>query len=486
MRALYKQTIIRMTFLIVLFTIISCNNDFLNPDPSAVISENSFFVNEDNLEAYALGMYDAIQGFPGRNNQGNRGVQIEFLLTEMRSDNSTVLGFDIDDDAANEQSEFPAFNVDRNNSFVYNYYNSFYNVIYRANQVLANLDLTSTIEKRNKLEAEAKFIRAYAYFNLVRLFGDIPLATEVVNIDDKETQFTRIPTSEIYDLIFSDFEFAVANLENGGSKNLASKAAAQGLLAKAYLTPEGNANKNYTRAKELLEEVIASNKYSLETDFSDIFYNEDNNETIFSIGYISGDPRNGQNFSGSFLNSAAGGITANLNFATDDLVSALAKDGGDRRDKTIRIAIDNRGNEIDGVFNPNKFLVDGQEDQLVVNNIRFAGNDWIVLRYADILLLYIEAVLEGNQTTSDPKAIEYLNLVRNRAGINIPIANVKQSDLLTERRVEFAFENQRLFDLLRIGTAKADEVMRDFANSASYTSDDLLLPFPLQEINLSN
>ena len=113
-------------------------------------------------------------------------------------------------------------------------------------------------------------------------------------------------------------------------------------------------------------------------------------------------------------------------------------------------------------------------------------NDWIVLRYADVLLLYTEAIMAGANSTTDSRAIDAFNQVRLRAGLE-EVANLTREDLLAERRVEFVYENQRLYDLIRFG--EADNVLTDFSNENSlfYTSEKKYLPFPQREIdNLPN
>ena len=114
-------------------------------------------------------------------------------------------------------------------------------------------------------------------------------------------------------------------------------------------------------------------------------------------------------------------------------------------------------------------------------------NDWIVLRYADVLLLYAEAILAGGEDTTDPRALEAFSQVRRRAGFFEPVNLLSRLDLLAERQVEFVYENQRLYDLIRFG--EADNVLQEFSNNNDlfYTSERAILPFPQREIdNLPN
>lgn len=477
MKEIFKYLKVSLILSFAVITI-SCNDDFLSPEPTARVNEDRFFTDEDQVFGAIINMYDGIQGTATTNNRENRGVQTEFYLTEMRSDNADAKS-NSNADGENEQFQFPNFDVTPENSFVYNYYSSYYNIVFRANVVLQNLEVVSE-ENRAKFEAEAKFVRAYAYFNLVRLFGDIPLTTKIIDIDDLDTQFTRIATNKVYQLITADFEFALLHLDNNGSKNRASLAATQGLLAKVYLT-----NKEYLKAQVLLEALINDNKYTLENDFTNVFYNENNSEVIFSVGYISGSELDSQNFSGSFLNNA-GGAANGANYATNDLVLDLDNFGGERASKTYRI-----DPLQEDKFQNIKYLPDGQDGGVdgrtfsSSTNLLFTGNDWIILRYSDILLMHVEAIMANNLDTAAPAALSSFKQVRDRAALTDPFTTITKEELLLERRVELAFENHRFFDLIRF--EKAQEILAAFsaANNGGFTTTDLLLPFPLQEIGLS-
>lgn len=459
-----------IVFLFVLTSIVSCGEDYLNPIPTSVITESNYYTTEAQVKSALTNMYDGIQGINDTRSNTNHAIQMEFYVTEMRSDNTRTKS------GEGDASEFDYFTVRPTNGLVADYYRSFYNVVFRANVVLQNLEVVSN-ENRAIFEAEAKFIRAYAYFNLVRLYGDIPLIDRVISPEEKDIQFTRVPTSKVYELIINDFKSAVAHLPNG-AKRTASKAAAQGLLAKVYLTLG-----EYTKAQLLLEQVMTAG-YILEPNFENVFYDEDNREVIFAIGFQSQSAEDSQNFSAEFLNGV--GRTVGVNYVTNNAKAALDELGGDR---TI---VSYRNDKIQTTQNQvAKFLPDGEDGGINGKTFegfdpRLAGNDWIVLRYADILLMHVEAILAGNEETTAAAALESFQKIRNRAGLTTPVTEVTLEDLLDERRVELAFENQRLFDLIRFG--KAIEVLTDFSNEigGSFSSGDLLLPIPQYEINLSD
>lgn len=462
---------IRIIALFVLtIHLFGCEDDFLSPAPNSAISADEFYRNDTELEAGVINLYDGIQGINSTSTSDLHGIQIEYQLTEMRSDNTRSKS------GEGEASQFDQFAVQATNGVVADYYASFYNIIYRANVVLANLENASDA-KAPQFEGEAKFVRAYAYFNLVRLFGDIPLATSVIDPVDEATAFTRVAVSDVYSVIVSDLTTAAANLDNT-YKNRASKAAAQGLLAKVHLTLG-----NYTEAETLLESIISSNEFSLESNFQDIFYSEGNDETIFAIGFAPDNNNDSQNFSAEWLNAV--GRSSGLNYVTADARSAFAAFGG-----AMRSAYSYR---IDAAqttqYQVVKYLPNGDETLGIAatsSDPTLAGNDWIVLRYADVLLMHVEAILAGRDgPITDPEAIASFQEVRNRAGLTTPVASISKQDLADERRVELAFENHRLFDLIRLGMAESVLGAFATANGYSFTANDLLLPIPQREINLS-
>ncbi|SDS06612.1 Starch-binding associating with outer membrane [Polaribacter sp. KT25b] len=451
----------------------SCS-DFLEPDPSSAITSENYYTTTAELQAAVIGAYDAIQGINSYDKLENHGIQYEFYVTEMRSGNTSTKIPDSDD--ASDAGQFESFNVLATNGFVKNYYNSYFQVIYRANVVLENL---GNVEgDTSAIEAEAKFIRAYAYFNLVRLFGDLPFIDRVISPTEKEIQFTRVDKSLIYDLIVSDLTTAISGLDNT-YKTRGSKAAAQGLLAKVYLTLD---TPNYTEAQSLCESIINSNEFDLEPSFYDVFYTELNDEILFAVGFES--VSDSQNYSAQFMNAV--GQSSGLNYATDDLVTSLNDFGGNRTEYSFR---KDPVHLTSDRYQCAKYFPDGDNggsNGVFTGNPELAGNDWVVLRYSDILLLHVEAIMAGSEETSSSSAITSFQKVRARAGITDAVSKITLDELLLERRVELAFENHRLFDLIRLGKAESVLSAYSTANGYGYTSTDLLLPIPQNEINLSD
>lgn len=459
-------------------TLLSCDDDFLNPLPDSSIVVDAFYQSDADVLAGIIGIYDAVQGVNENTTtslvSSNRGIQFEYMLSEMRSDNTRTKTLE------GTKADFHRYEVDANNVQSEDFYASMYDVIFRANSILNFIDVANE-SNQNRYLAEARFLRAFAYFKLVRLFGPVPLANSVVGPLENELLFTRVAESEIYAQIESDLQFAIANLDNS-YKSRASKAAAQGLLAKAYLTQE---NRNYSGAEQLCQDIINSGDFALEPDFYDVFYDELNDEILFAVQYELGNSLESQSYSSEFTAAFSQGREDGHNLVNDNLIADFNLYGGNRTAKSY-ISFGDSHEVI-------KFLPEGSDltgsTPTYGSSPRDAGNDWIVLRYADILLMHAEAILAGGTETTNGAAIDSYMEVRERAGFD-PIADrpsiLTKEALLAERRVELAFENQRFYDLFRFGVA--DAVMSAHATEMGYTSYNsrlLLLPIPSREINLS-
>ena len=458
-----------ITIILLVLGVVSCGDDYLEPALESYINADNYYTTDAELETALINMYDGIQGLNSTNANDNHSVQVEFYLTEMRSDNTRTKAQE------GEAAQFEFYTIESTNGIVADYYRSFYNVIFRANVVLDNLDAASD-ENAAKYEAEAKFVRAYAYFNLVRLYGDIPLVDRTIDASETDIQFTRVATSSIYELIVSDLETAVNGLDNT-YRTRASQAAAQALLAKVHLTLG-----NYPAAQNLCESIVTSGAFTLEPNFKDVFFTENNSETIFAIGFWPDLEADSQNFSAEWLNAV--GRTSGVNYVTADARAALDALGGDRTLYSYRIDVSQPTQ-----YQVVKYIPDGDDNLGIAptsSDPTKAGNDWIVLRYADVLLMHVESIMAGGNSTSDGAALSSFQLVRNRAGLTGPVTSITKQDLLDERRVELAFENHRLFDLMRFG--EAQNVLSAFSdnNGLSFTATDLLLPIPQYEIGLSN
>ncbi len=479
----FKKRIMKnIKYLIVIitgFVLTACDTDeFLNPDPESAISQGNFFQTDDDVLAAIVGVYDAFQGV-NENTEGNigtynRGVQFEHLLTEHRTDNTRNATLE------GSKSDFHRYTVEANNVESEDYYASMYQAIFRANTVLNFIEVADE-SNRASYQAEVKFLRAYAYFKLVRMFGDVPVVTTPVEAEDAEALFTRIPVAQVYEQIVEDLQEAVNVLDNT-FKSRASKAAAQGILAKVLMTQP---SPDYSGAQQLCEAIISSGEFSLEPIYDDVFYDELNDEIIFAIQYQTGNAQESQSFSSEFTSAFRQGREDGQNIVNTNLFLDFAAFGGDRTASSIT----NLGFLTQDENEVIKFLPEGSDittsPPTYGTSTRDAGNDYIALRYADVLLLHVEAIIGSGTQTSASNAISSFQQVRDRAGLTDAVSNITKTDLLRERRVELAFENQRWFDLLRFGVA--NQVLSAHSDDRGYVFSprDLLLPIPASEINIS-
>lgn len=425
-------------------------DSFLTEYPHSEVAVDDYLKNDDEVETAVIGIYSGLQEV----------VQQEYAILEMRSDNAGTRS------GVGDWAQFESFTLLTTNSVVANYWKQLYTTIHRCNLVLASIDNVVDPNKKQQFEAEAKFVRGYLHFNAVRLFGSVPLADRIVNEGDTEG-YKQAPADEVYALVNSDLEYAVNNLPSKSDIDLgrANKESAQTMLAKYYLQ-----FKQYDEAKTLLSDIIAGGSFSLTQNYNDIFYQELGSEIIFPIQFIDDNTENSQEFSYYFLFEQG-----SHNYATDNMITLYESQPGVNGEDTRYTTniIDQRGVR----KGCGKFIT-------TANNIRLAGNDYILIRYSDVLLLYVEAVIGDSFQTNDAVALDYFNQVRSRAGL-APLQNVTKPTLANERRKEFLYENHRWFDLERTGDLEATitNFMKD--QGLNFDKRHLLLPIPQRELDTS-
>jgi hypothetical protein len=365
-----------------------------------------------------------------------------------------------------------------------------YNAIYLANNVIDQLDKTtvsfSSDILKQRLRAEALFVRSVIYFNLVQAFGDIPLLLRVVSPDDSY-DYIRIDKNTVYEQLIVDLSAArdiLPESYTGNDVGRITKYAAAAVLAKTCLLA-GRPD----QAKIELERIISSGLYSLDAnkdgvtnadDYSHLFQpaTKNSKESVFEIQYLTGiNQANSEHqtayapYSWAFHlpNSVETFRGYGYNTPSDDLIGEY-ESGDPRKDLSIYpgfVDLDNN-NFVDYPFTVKYYDP----------NWQYPGQNYEAIRYADILLLYSEI-------TNDPL---YLNQVRARAGLpeyGSPDYPARYSTLALaiehERRIEFAFEFHRMFDLVRTG--RAINVLKE--KGYDLTTGDLLFPIPQIEIDIN-
>ena len=238
------------------------------------------------------------------------------------------------------------------------------------------LNVVTDETQRKQFEGEAKFARALSHFNLVRAFGAVPIIDQVI-IQTNSGFFGRDDANEVLTFIESDLTQAVDLLpeSTGIGAGRATKGAAQALLAKVKLT-----RGDYVAAENLLSSLVNNANYGLEDNYNNVFYSEMNKEIIFAIPYLDDNTTESQDFS---FEMTIGGQASGLNFITDDFIAKVEASDVERK---LTLYDANISNAV------GKFLTQSA-------NVRQCGNDWIVLRFADVLLMHSEAILAGGAST---------------------------------------------------------------------------------------
>lgn len=481
------KKIIYIICLAVFTTFYSCDETLDIDSDSEITSVYKEYKTEGQVRAGLVGCYNGLQ----------KPMETEWMLTELRSDN-TVQGSPTSTSTQNlEFNQLDLFFLLPTHARVYDYWLATYHNISRINTVLYSIDVLKDEKEKELYIAECKFLRAYHYFNLVRLFG--PVFIETANVTPAEARLKdRSPVEDVYQLIIEDLKYAV-DAENLPEKRSdadlgrVSKLAAKGLLAKVYLTlgklPE---------SRKLLEEIEITQLHRL-LPYKEVFstQNEMNDEILFAVRYKAGGYGIGSPFANRFAPSQSGSAVINgdgsgWNFPSYDLMANAYETGDARRDVTVDVY-----GTGDWPKNYNKKYLSQ------VQTTYDAENDWPILRYSDIILMLAEII---NEQEGHTNALPWINEVRRVHGNLSALTMVTSQEecrlaIERERRVEFAFENQRFFDLVRTG--RAVEVLNnqifntdkafynrykvDVPNPANIVKEwQLLLPIPQREIDANN
>lgn len=452
----------------------SCD-DFLDLGPDNRINTQSFYKSQKDFEVALVGAYSTLQGLHGSNLH---------LFAEMATDNAEI---QLPNPTSNEL-QLDEVNFTPSNTYANSYWSSCYSLITKCNTVLARIegfsDINETVKKT--IQGECLFLRAYGYFYLVRMFGEVTIVTKEFTSPNQVSAYDmgRRPVTEVYQLIFDDLSKAATLLSPTvpANRGKVSIGAVNMLLAKVYLT-----QKEYAKAATELEKVMTLKKgdgaaaYKLEPDYKKLFSsgNDDNDETIFEIEFASGNLGEGNNYAHHFYpllqgmavfkgNLLAGGRCV----PTKSLMEAY-EEGDKRKESSV-------GDQVlmsNGSYTTSTFCKKFIDYNVTI--LSDGGVNFTEYRYADVLLMYAEALNELDRADAET----YLNEVRARAGLEgMTRTNKNEFRLLIEkeRRVEFAYECHRWFDLVRTGRLK--EVMNaHFASKGlgfSVEDHEWILPVP--------
>ena len=471
-----KNIKIAVALVILAFSGTSCE-DFLESKPISQIGETDFFKTESDFKQALVGAYSAFS-------QVYSGNGYYPLLVDLRSDNTTELTAGASGNDAKRNID--EFRETTDNEHLTAFWQTSYNMIARTNSILVRIDGASMADDLKKqYTGEALTLRALGYFNLVRLFGGVPLVTEPVSDIDASYKVGRSTVQEVYAQIEADLvkaEGLVPVSYDETNVGRVTKGAAQSLLGQVYLT-----QKKYTEAVAAFKKVVDSGTYGLLPVYADLYKagQQGNPEAIWQAQYKGAANGLGSNLPNHFAPTGSEGVTIpsggayGFNQPTEDIAAAYTT--GDVRRKNIA-----DGYTLGGSFVAAKY-VRGYVERETGGGYADSGADWYVIRYADILLMYAEAL---NEVNKGPVADAYtaINLVRKRAGL----ANLSgltyetfKTAVYNEERLESPFEGHRWFDLLR--TDRAITVMNSKVSgpgkitvgiSTPIESYQLLYPIP--------
>lgn len=431
----------------------SCGDSFFDLEPASSVTIDKVYKTASDYNVAVIGCYAKLQS------------QVNFYTEccEYRSDN---LSLGASTAGTQDRYDIDHFTEKPSNGILSSYWANFNNNVYRCNLLLDQIDGANFAENLKKqYKGEAMFIRALNYFNMYRIWGGVPATKHVVSAAEA-LKVARYSDEQMFDLIAGDLKEIVDNnylpeTYSSADMGRATSGAAKALLGKVYLTFH-----KWTEAKDILSQLIG--KYQLVSPIAQVFDvdNKNNNEIIFAVHFNKEIEGEGHSY------------WYNLTNASDDTnqTSSLLNTfptGDARKDLITYVQVEKN------VRLMNKFY------DTKSPTFKTVGNDQILLRYADVLLMYAEALNEIQYDASEGSlALKYLNAVRQRAGISnltakqLPTQEKFRKGILVERQREFPYEGQRWFDLVRMGFAKS--VMAE--NGVEIKDYQLLFPIPQQEI----
>ena len=450
-----------------------CKKDFITLNPISTVSTDALYKTNKDFKDAMVGIYGNYQA----------EYQNMWLYGDMRGDDSW------DELVKGTAAAMDLFTINNDDGVINGTWRNYYSVINRANMLLFKVEEAdpAIVTSKDIYIAEAKFLRALAYFNLVRIFGDVPVATVPITIEEAYKS-GRVPVAQVYsDVIIPDLLAAEAGLPvkfTGSDMGRATRGAAKALLGKVYLTV-----KDFPKAETKLQEVTTMG-YALLPKYTDLFdYTKDehHSEYIFDIEYEQGIGE-GNCFTTNFTPknpplAAFYGVTGGQNGNNNPPRSLfdIFPAGDLRKDITAADGF----TDANGVFH--KLIPTSNDVQTFTKKymVRLLAScdsraNWKVTRYGDVVLMYAEALNENGKTT---EALTWLNKIRVRAGVPeySGLSQVEtRAAIALERRLELSFEGHRWFDLLRTG--KALEVMAPYGMKDYMT----VYPLPLSQVQLIN
>jgi hypothetical protein len=484
-----KSHIAKFILLSSLIAITSCA-DFLDESDKSNFTLDNYFTKPEHATSAVNSIYQSLQPIMSSGFGGGPWMMTEF---------ATGLA---DTELGQAQNSLFVMNLDNtsDNGYGQTYWTSFYLGIANANVALAeipgmNMDETA----KNKLLGEARFLRAYYYFNLVQIFGRVPLITDPIDLSSENLYPDQAEPAAVYDQIVADLQEAEkSGLAWRDASGRVSMGAVKSLLSSVYLTMAGyplqKGNEYYALAASKAKEVMDSNTFSLFDSYAALHNPSMKNlgENIFMaqfVAYIL--PSSWQvsiipyNRGISNYSAETGGI-----FAQEAFVKSY--EPGDKRaaEKEFYYTSYTLRSDRTKSLELGDYYIFKHFDELAQTSTTSSSMNWPILRYAEVLLIFAEASNEANGPNSDAYAA--VNQIRSRAAL-APLQNLSKEQLREaiwrEKFFELSFENKTWFDMVRIRkgfnvTTRQfeDYVGHKFVYGPTVTERELLFPIPTAEV----
>lgn len=462
------------TFVLLAMSWMSCD-DFLTTDLKGEYTSENFYTSAENATMAVNAIYNSLYG------------NTLWIFGDVASDDAVKGG------NAGDQADINAindFSAKSDNGVLNTYWQSTYETVSRANNAIANIPgITMEGNLKSRLIAEAKFLRAYSYFNLTNIFGKVPLklqpqntvAAIYVGLSEVSTIYTQIE-KDLTDAI------PVLPVQYSAEKGRITKGAAYALLAKVQLY-----QKKYTESLASIKSLEDLQTYNLLKNYSDLFKSgaEDSVEVIFGLRFINNTEVSlGNNLNVWFAPSPEGGYF--FNAPTQNYVDAFTeKTIANQDDPRLDVSIGRQGKPWfnNTTFNPawseaTGYLVKKYNEDMTKGLAKSQSTvPNHVIRFADILLMKAEAINEAGGTDALTKAAAEVNKVRARAGLAPTMAATTatlRAVIRNERRKELGFEFHRFFDLMRWGKETAESALgTDF----KWVEPRFYFPIPQSELD---
>jgi hypothetical protein len=463
----------KIYILLLSMAVVSSCSKQLDQQPVSNLATTNFFTNNNDFLQGVNGVYSQLKSVPDQ----------LLWLGEMRSDNINAIS-----DGNRDWDGINNFSPNITTvAFITNAWKTNFNGIFNANTVLQALTDKSSVIGNNSLvtryTAECRYLRAFYYFQLVRLFGKVPVISTPLTASEVNS-VARGSITEVYQLILDDLQYAAANLPasyTGTDVGRATSYAAKGLLGLVYLTRSGPnygiegpglASNEYDKALAQFNDIITSNQYAFLSDYTSIFSyaNEDSKEVIFDVQYASS--INGAGFPSDLApvaywtslgisNTYGNGYGTSSFSVTNNLKNSYAASETDKR-YAFNVAT--------------TYISPFIKKYIDITKKGTSGTDWpinfILLRYTDVLLMKAECILHG-ASGSLADVVVFVTLVWTWGGL-ISVTNVTLPVLMEERRREFVGEGLRWNDLVREGLAV--DVINAWIKSDAITTINQVVP----------